>query len=121
MGSSTADEGVQPGFPLAGCISQYTPVSPDTQQGPEKDKEMEDVSEEVVCEEVRAPVTVRNPLNPTRKEIEEHEVTHIPFRSWCKHCIRGRAVNTPHKTKKKTEEDEEGKLPKISMDYGFMG
>ena len=28
---------------------------------------------------------------PSKREIEEHMVTHIPFRSWCPHCVRGKA------------------------------
>ena len=33
---------------------------------------------------------------PSRDEVEKHMVTHIPFRSWCDHCVRGRAVNDHH-------------------------
>ena len=27
---------------------------------------------------------------PSRREVEEHNFTHIPFRRWCNHCLRGR-------------------------------
>ena len=27
---------------------------------------------------------------PTQKETEEHEATHVPFRDWCAHCMVGR-------------------------------
>ncbi len=40
---------------------------------------------------------VKEPLAPTEEEMKEHNITHIPFRAWCKHCINGRAVNSPHK------------------------
>ena len=65
----------------------------------------------------------RAPKGPTKREREEHEATHIPYRSWCRHCVRGRATNRPH-VKAPAEEDEEEKLkrvPRISMDYFFMG
>ncbi len=26
---------------------------------------------------------------PSVKEVEDHERTHLPFRSWCKHCVMG--------------------------------
>ena len=26
---------------------------------------------------------------PSQQEREEHEMTHLPFRSWCRHCIMG--------------------------------
>ena len=27
---------------------------------------------------------------PTDKEVEEHEATHIPYRSWCQFCFKER-------------------------------
>ena len=30
---------------------------------------------------------------PTPQEVKDHERTHLPFRSWCKHCVFGRAKN----------------------------
>ena len=42
--------------------------------------------EEIACEEqesgeARTPEGLRDPGAPTQKEIEEHNVTHLPFRS----------------------------------------
>ena len=34
---------------------------------------------------------------PAGREIEEHNRTHIPFRSWCKFCVSARAPNLPHR------------------------
>ena len=33
---------------------------------------------------------LQEPKMPTRTEIEEHNLTHLPYRSWCRHCVRGR-------------------------------
>ena len=33
---------------------------------------------------------------PTKAEKEEHEATHLLYRAWCKHCVRGRGMKTPH-------------------------
>ena len=65
----------------------------------------------------------RVPKGPTQREREEHEATHIPYRSWCKHCVRGRAPNRPHRAapKEEDEEERERRVPRISMDYFFMG
>ena len=30
-----------------------------------------------------------SPERPSPREVEEHELTHVPFRSQCTHCIRG--------------------------------
>ena len=55
-----------------------------------------------------------------KKEREEHEATPCPYRSWCRHCVRGRGRNSPHFKKKSQEEDQEGKVARVSMDYFFM-
>jgi hypothetical protein len=37
-----------------------------------------------------------DPCLPTRAEVEEHRLTHLPFRSWCPHCIKGRGAERGH-------------------------
>ena len=34
---------------------------------------------------------------PSRREVEKHNLTHIPFRSWCNHCLRGRGRRSAHR------------------------
>ena len=34
---------------------------------------------------------------PSKKEIEEHMVTHLPFREWCPRCVKGKSVSRPHR------------------------
>ena len=46
-------------------------------------------------EEGRAPVLRKGPRTPSRQELEEHMVTHLPFRDWCVHCLNGRGRNDP--------------------------
>ena len=38
----------------------------------------------------RKVVRKHDPRQPSQQEKEEHEMTHLPFRSWCRHCIMGR-------------------------------
>ena len=52
---------------------------------------------------------------PSKKEVEEHMMTHIPYRSWCPHCVRGKARAKYHKGVK-----DEKHVPVVSMDYMFM-
>ena len=47
-------------------------------------------------EEGRKGFGMTTPPMVSRKEREEHELTHIPYRSWCPHCVRGRGRNQPH-------------------------
>ena len=59
-----------------------------------------------VEEEVRKPKPATRPYTPTRAEIYEHEVTHLPYRSWCRHCVHGRGVSSPHVKPDKKEKME---------------
>ena len=40
----------------------------------------------------------------------------MPFRSWCKHCVMGRAQSTPHYHRDHSED----KVPTVSWDYWFI-
>ena len=47
----------------------------------------EGVYDEIECEEpvsaeARPPEVLRDPGAPTQREVEEHNITHLPFRSW---------------------------------------
>ena len=37
------------------------------------------------------------PKEPTKAEREAHGRTHCPYRSWCRHCVKWRARNSPHR------------------------
>ena len=53
-------------------------------------------SEEVGDEEAILAKALPSPTQRTRKEIQEHVLTHLPPRSWCRHCLRGRGTSHPH-------------------------
>ena len=57
------------------------------------------------------------PARPTL--VKAHEVCHVPFRSWCSHCVRGRGKSFSHKAVDHSQDDE-GR-PVVSLDYGFFG
>ena len=42
--------------------------------------------------------TVPDPGRPSQLEVEEHEVDHYPFRSWCEECVKGRGTGEPHRS-----------------------
>ena len=76
-------------------------------------------------EEGRTPVRMATPCRPSKQEREEHDLTHTPFRAWCKYCVMGRARMNQHRRKlergeETTEEEERGKVPRMDMDYFFM-
>ena len=73
--------------------------------------------------EARVPVVSCDPGRPTRREMFEHQCTHWPFRSWCRHCVRGRATASPHRrrTADTREFAQDRRVPTISFDHCFLG
>ena len=61
----------------------------------------------------------RTPTEPTKQEILEHNLTHLPFRSWCPCCVAAKAKQWPHR-KAAPKGDDEETVPSIHMDYWFM-
>ena len=35
------------------------------------------------------------PVLPSEAEVEQHELTHLPFRNWCRHCVRAKGKESP--------------------------
>ena len=67
-------------------------------------------------EEGRKPIGFRDPGQPTKEEKEQHSISHIPFRSWCRHCVRGKATRYQHKRIKEERKVGEG-IPRLVLDY----
>ena len=59
------------------------------------------------------------PREPTRQEVDEHNITHLPFRSWCPCCTTVKAKHWPHRRSPDAEGAEEA-APSNHMDYWFM-
>ena len=61
----------------------------------------------------------RHPSNPTKGEIDKHNLTHSNYRSWCAICNRAALKEDPHY--RQTAEEIKKGLPCISYDYKTMG
>merc|ERR1711978_633884 len=73
-------------------------------------------------EEEKAPNAMTVPEGPSRQEREAHNLTHIPFRDWCEHCVRARARRRAHKRRKKELKKEElQRVTRIYMDFYYNG
>ena len=48
--------------------------------------------------EANVPWTRRLPYKPTEDERLAHSFTHLPFRAWCSHCVKGLARDWPHRS-----------------------
>ena len=58
-----------------------------------------------------------DPKLPSEEERKEHEKTHLPYRSWCRHCVRGRGKEEPCRR----QEGGGGEIPEFHVDFMFMG
>ena len=95
--------------------------------GPEENMEAEPGGNETEPEdddrddpEGREPEELPNPLNPTSQQVRKHMLTHMPYRSWCVHCVRGRGKCRSH-TRLDEERAENLQVPHVCVDYGFLG
>ena len=68
-------------------------------------------------QEATEPQLVNVSHKPTPEEVEAHNATHMPYRSWCKYCVAGKADADPHKH---AVEEKSSEVPIVSMDYCFM-
>ena len=59
-----------------------------------------------------------NPLRPSQREVDAHELTHLPFRNWCRHCMRGRGKEMAHV---KGATDKKLEMHEFSLGYCFPG
>ena len=85
--------------------------------GPDSDEEPGIEGEEAHKAKART-----NPKLPTQEEIDLHEMTHVPYRSWCIHCrkCQGRADAHFGKKAQEKQEDENRAVTTWSVDYSYF-
>ena len=78
--------------------------------------EDEFMQEEAV--EGRTPLFRKGENQPSSQEVQEHMKAHIPHRSCCAHCVRGRGRNDPHRSGggRRGPRDHSH----FAIDYGFL-
>ena len=113
--------GVTPPAALANLSGETLPValadpSGETPQGARKEGEEEPrrIGKEEEGGRMR---NIGDPRMPSAKEVEEHNITHVPYRNWCPHCVRGRGKELDHR--RALEDDR--KVREFSFDYCFPG
>ena len=77
----------------------------------------ESFGEELEETEVVAAKAATIPVKPSPQMVKDHTVAHIPYRSWCPHCVSGRGRLDQHRRIKEHEDD---KATVVSMDYMFL-
>ena len=67
-------------------------------------------------EEARPVRPARDPGTPSQAMVDEHNgAGHLPYRSWCPHCVAGRRDGAPHK-----RQDSDDLRPEVHLDYGYV-
>ena len=66
--------------------------------------------------ETPAVLPKRQPDQPTQAEREAHEVTHAPYRSWCRACVAGRGRSDPHFKL----DQAESSISTVAIDYAYL-
>ena len=54
------------------------------------------LGDEVMDLGMRRTLKMNDPKEPNAEERKEHAKTHLPFRSWCRHCVGGRGKHAAH-------------------------
>ena len=57
-----------------------------------------------------------SPTQPTAAEIEEHRVTHLPFRRWCRECMMGRGLGE----QRGRHQGREHEIAIVGVDYFYV-
>ena len=80
----------------------------DTEQGNDGEEISIQEGEDAEVEPVKV---ATDPGRPTESQIEEHRMTHIPFRSWCRWCVLGRGRGLQHRARPGSL------IPIVGIDY----
>ena len=62
----------------------------------------------------RVRVKAADPKLPTAEEVDTHNLTFLPYRSWCPHCVRGTGKTMDHR-----RAGRDKLIPEIHVDYCF--
>jgi hypothetical protein len=69
-------------------------------------------------EEAQQPLGFVDPGMPTAAQVAEHNLTHIPARPWCDHCMRGKGKDRHHR--RLCGAYAESHVPRVRLDYCFL-
>ena len=99
-------------------MEPFDPTESEAEQGVTNRGDEEGNPESVAAnpeEEAVRPKAKAPPRQPSAEEVENHMVTHLPFRDWCPHCVRGKSGSKPHRNTQGVHE-----FPTVAIDYMFM-
>ena len=74
---------------------------------------LEEENQEDLSQQAQVPHCLKVPSTPSAAERELHELTHLPFRSWCEVCQRAKGLQGQHK------HQSQKKSSVIQLDHSF--
>ena len=80
--------------------------------------EPEDLHEEQEPEEAVEAVRRKVEPLPSEEEQRKHRLAHLPFRSWCPHCVAAAANDDPHRSRRLATQSPL-EVPEVHWDYCF--
>ena len=110
------DEEIQSRNKQGGLYQEGSSSGSATGQREIEQREVDDMERD---EDVRPMKAESTPKTPSPEEYRVHRLTHLPYRSWCPHCVRAKKRNPPHK-KKSSKDAERRTVPAIAIDYMYM-
>ena len=104
---------------MSGSSREVAAVSPDEDSESDEEVEVEGtVGERIKARREDEKIKVMtDPRKPTEREVELHNLTHVPYRNWCPACVAAKGKDLDHR---KDVKEERG-LPEFSFDYCFPG
>ena len=100
--------GVEDGWQELGAVA-----SADQKESKEADIEYEPCGQEFGKRDFKK---MQDPKLPSHEEIAEHDLSHLPYRSWCRHCVKGRCRESPYE-----QSNEKPLMNEVHFDYAFLG
>ena len=73
---------------------------PEIADGEQTEEIQQAESEDDLEDESRKVTRMLDPKLPTDTEVKERQLTHLPYRNWCHHCIKGRGKEGNHERQK---------------------
>ena len=77
------------------------------------DDELTDVEDVFVEDEAETPKRICRESRPSKEEVDMHNRTHLPYRSWRPHCVRGKARR---RNRRRRRRKVNGGVPVVSLD-----
>ena len=65
---------------------------------------------------VLIPDTLPVPETPSPEVVQRHQLTHLPYASWCRHCVEGRGRDNRH-LRRATLPEQQRTTPRLEADF----